>query len=187
MPDITQYWKEHALDNIMPPRNGAEFPDGEIALQTLRTAVGPGDVLEFGCGRGRLAPLFEADNYLGVDISESALEVAKGANPRHWFQLIEPFETLPYAPTVFAYTVLHHIPDDLLLDACDQLMNNTDRIVVAEVMDPAFRHERTPPCLNRAAGEYVDIFTSKGWQLKEHHVVDYAAYQDRKMTVLEFE
>lgn len=185
MDSITEYWQRHALANIMPWRDGAEFPDGPLVLEELARLVGPGEVLEFGCGRGRLAPLFAADKYTGVDISLPAIEHAKANNPEHAFELIEPFAELPRRPTVFAYTVLHHIPDELLLPAIGQLCAAADRVLVAEIMEPAWRHERTPPCLNRSPEEYFEAFARFGRYVKHAVTLKYAAYADRKITIIE--
>ena len=141
-----KYWQEHALNHIMPDR-GSEFPEGEHILKRLAELC-EGNTLDFGCGRGRIAPFFDPKKYLGADISEPAIIRAICNNPMHWFRLIEPFEPLPKGDTVLAYTVLHHITDEDLPKVLDQL-RPFPRIVIAEIMEPSMTSTNMPPCINR--------------------------------------
>lgn len=68
-----------------------------------------GRVLDFGCGRGNLAPLVAPRDYVGVDRSGESLLIARGLYPGHQF--------LPGIPADGAFdsiamlAVLEHIPD----------------------------------------------------------------------------
>lgn len=185
--EIVNFWKKTPLGDIIPDRNGAEYPDGEAILDELVKRVGPGRVTEFGCGRGRLSPFFDPERYIGVDISPVAVKKAKQDHPEHKFQVIKVNQGLPKADTVFAYTVLHHIPDDMLQDAIERLCDAADRVVVAEVMDSRFRHQKMPPCLNRELSEYEYLFGLCGFQNTWSRRMKYAAYSDRLMTMVVFE
>lgn len=177
---ITAYWQSNALNNIMPNRNGVEFPEGTELFAAIRTQL-HGNVLEFGCGRGRLASLFDPKQYFGVDICAAAIEVAKKVNPEHQFQLIEPFATLATVDAVLVYTVLHHIADEYLPNIAQQL-RAFPTIVIAEIMQPRYRQPKMPPCLNRDFSEYVDLFSSH--TLENHLDAPNQAYADTNTTVL---
>ena len=93
--------------------------------------------LDYGCGAGRWAFLFE--NYLGVDITENLLNIAKEENPtKSFYQLKEPYlsanddqTTLDYLSEVeqfFSSTVLQHCDDNLVSKIFEtmSIFKNTD-------------------------------------------------------------
>lgn len=74
-------------------------------------------VLDFGCGNGRLLKLFPDKDidYLGVDVSQNLVDVAKKHYQKQTFQKINPLQiTLPFADdffnTIFSIAVFHHFP-----------------------------------------------------------------------------
>lgn len=72
-------------------------------------------VLDAGCGNGRLLWLFKdkAINYIGVDISENLVDLAKKKHPRNNFIVADNLN-LPFSDNnfdkVFSVAVLHTIP-----------------------------------------------------------------------------
>lgn len=77
------------------------------------------NVLDFGCGNGRLLGLFESKNinYWGVDVSEKLIECAKNQHfgDKIIFQKIDPNQsTISFADnffnTVYSIAVFHHFP-----------------------------------------------------------------------------
>lgn len=86
-------------------------------LKFLKEYANSGDnLLDIGCGNGRLSDMFENKNirYTGVDFSKELIEIAKkerGKNKR-FIQanaLKLPFKDNSF-DTVFSIAVLHHIP-----------------------------------------------------------------------------
>jgi len=75
-------------------------------------------VLEIGCGNGRDAQeiLKHSDNYLGVDISEKMIELAKQKVPNGQFIVadIEGFSLPTELDVVFAFASLIHAPKESL-------------------------------------------------------------------------
>lgn len=74
-------------------------------------------VLDLGCGNGRFYPLFKKKSveYIGADISEKLIEIAKKRYPEANFQTISPFNfNFPnnYFDEVFSIAVFHHIPSE---------------------------------------------------------------------------
>lgn len=77
-------------------------------------------VLDFGCGNGRLLELFIDKNidYIGVDISEKLIEIAKEKYPEkaNSFQKISSSDILAlpdnYFNAVFSIAVFHHFPSE---------------------------------------------------------------------------
>lgn len=75
-------------------------------------------VLDFGCGNGRLLELLKDKNidYLGVDVSEKLIDIAKAKYPDKTdnFRKISSSDSLPLPDnsfnTVFSVAVFHHFP-----------------------------------------------------------------------------
>lgn len=92
-------------------------------LEFIKDLVKPEDnILDFGCGNGRLAGFLEGKyrNYLGVDVSEELLKIARKKNPdpKNRFDLITEEgrgleSILPSREKfdkVFSLAVFHHLP-----------------------------------------------------------------------------
>ncbi len=76
-----------------------------------------GKVLDFGCGNGRFAALFNKAEYFGIDISEELIKIAKNKFPNKKFYVFDglniPFEN-NFFDFVFSIAVFHHIPSKAL-------------------------------------------------------------------------
>jgi len=75
-------------------------------------------VLDIGCGNGRFSELFsDSVKYIGVDISEKMLAIAKERYPRRKFILFDGLN-LPFADESFdlviCIAVFHHLPSEEL-------------------------------------------------------------------------
>jgi SAM-dependent methyltransferase len=146
MQDVAAYWRSNStLAHITPP--GDRFP--EIGLLPILKRVGKGTVFEFGCGDGRLSSAF--DSYIGYDINQHALEVARRNNPKHLY-----VDVILPADTFLAHTVLLHVPDDEIQAVID-IAKRYKRIVIGEIMGREWRRGGNPPVFNRDAQEYIDM------------------------------
>jgi SAM-dependent methyltransferase len=76
------------------------------------------NVLEIGCGNGRDAKgiLRRTTNYLGVDISEKLIDLARKLNPDGRFEVadIEEFTLPRNLDIIFAFASLLHVPRESL-------------------------------------------------------------------------
>jgi 2-polyprenyl-3-methyl-5-hydroxy-6-metoxy-1,4-benzoquinol methylase len=88
-----------------------------------------GRVLDYGCSIGALADFCQPDGYLGVDISEEALAVARAAHPRHEFDSkVSEHERFD---VIVALAVLEHLDDPLgVLTRWSGMLNPGGRIVI---------------------------------------------------------
>ena len=69
----------------------ANFPKVSHVYALLKQIVDPAkNVLEVGCGYGRLCRAFVPQCYIGVDINPKAIEAARQKNPGYKFDLINP-------------------------------------------------------------------------------------------------
>ena len=104
-------------------------------LEPLADFVKDGDsVLDIGCGNGRLYQLFSDKStgirpkkisYVGVDISEKLIEIAKEEYPDCQFEVADmtelPFEDEKF-DIVFSLVAFHHLPtEDLQLKALNEM------------------------------------------------------------------
>ena len=88
-------------------------------IEPLKRYIKPRDkILDVGCGNGRLQEILKEKNvdYIGVDISEKLIEIAKRKYPRAKFIVLTDPLKLPFEDNsfdkVFAIRVLHHIPSE---------------------------------------------------------------------------
>jgi SAM-dependent methyltransferase len=87
----------------------------------------PLDVLDVGCGHGLIHPYLRGAGcrLTGIDVAESALQVARRRNPHANYDLYDGVR-LPYADesfdVLFTICVMHHVPPDqqvsFLSEAC---------------------------------------------------------------------
>jgi SAM-dependent methyltransferase len=104
------------------------------ALQTY----GITEVLDIGSGDGVVAALVEAEDYLGVDISPTAIRLAQGRNPLKQFQLLD--DPAPREAHL-SLDVLHHLVDDE--DYRQHMALLFSARVLALVWAPAYSDEPT--------------------------------------------
>jgi 2-polyprenyl-3-methyl-5-hydroxy-6-metoxy-1,4-benzoquinol methylase len=72
-----------------------------------------GRVLDFGCGEAHVCPLVGETNYVGVDLDESVLDIARRRYPKATFLTPQQFSGWSGAPfdTIVALAVVEHLPD----------------------------------------------------------------------------
>jgi SAM-dependent methyltransferase len=117
--------------------------------------------VEFGCGDGNQASLFEIDHYLGIDISEKCIARArKRFSTRAWdFQTLEAFQRNPQQRFELGLSldvIYHLVEDDTYLRYLDDLFATAERFVLIyasnfEHFDPAVPHVRHRPLVADAA------------------------------------
>ena len=167
------WWMADNLSNV-----GEETP-AEVLRAVVDLVPRAPSVLEFGCGPGRVAALFPADGYLGVDLNPQAVELARRRNPRHAFREVDELEQLPRADLVLAHTVLLHVRDRDLPDVLDQLVAAARRtIVVVEIMDPAWSLGRW---YQRAPQAYAALLELRGFSSRIAGTVPHPRYANDEL------
>jgi len=176
------YWASgQGLGNITP--RGKSWPEGEGFARLLRDLVGDRRVLEFGCGTGRLASLFDADRYVGVDVCAVALDQARSAHLGRDFRVIGDRGVLPLADVTLAHTVLLHVPDEELDDVVARF--SSPRVIVSEILGRSWRRPGNPPVFNREPEDYVKAFAPR-YVLTCALAHPYPHYRGTDVTLLEF-
>ncbi len=85
-------------------------------------------ILDYGCGTGKYCLFFKPTNYLGVDIDEKNVKIAKKNFKNYTFSQIKP-DNLQFSNKKFDFIlvvgVLHHISDNDLIP----ILENFNRII----------------------------------------------------------
>ncbi|MEI9804088.1 MAG: class I SAM-dependent methyltransferase [Pseudolabrys sp.] len=178
-----EYWASgNGLDNITPA--GKAWPEGEEFPDVLREAVGDRSVVEFGCGTGRLAKIFSADRYIGVDICFAAILQARMVVQGYSFRRITEASTLPDADVTLAHTILLHIPDEDIERTAGRFRSGG--VIVSEILGRKWRRSGNPPVFNREQAEYEHVFAGLGFHLEDVRELPYPHYRDTNLTLLTF-
>ena len=96
-----------------------------------------GRVLDVGCGSGNFADYVAADRYVGVDIDEESLTIAREAYPAHQFQ-----KELPVADelfdTIISLAVIEHVrePITFMSELVARLAPNTESRILCTTPHP---------------------------------------------------
>ena len=150
-----------ALRYVTP--SGERWPEGRARVRACvrilmeRTAYSQ-YVLDYGCGDGRLAPLFDPTLYLGWDQNPHLLERAREANPEHSF--FEALDKLPVTPAAsLVCAVFHHVPDPALPGILGNLCRGSREVYVLEPMEPRFRKFKDRPwgVFHRSPEQYAEL------------------------------
>jgi|SRR4029453_16160333 2-polyprenyl-3-methyl-5-hydroxy-6-metoxy-1,4-benzoquinol methylase len=70
-----------------------------------------GRVLDWGCGNGDLCSFVPQEQYVGVDVDESILRMARAAYPSATFYTLSAFRPSELFDTVAALAVIEHLPN----------------------------------------------------------------------------
>lgn len=179
--DYLNYWHKNGAQTVTP--KGLDNPEGFNVVMELKKFV-EGRILEVGCGYGRLA---QFDDYIGVDICADLIKSAKLNKPDMEFKHIEFGEALPKADTTLFYTVLLHIPDDLLDAQIDCVKSKY--VVIAEIMNPKYRNNSGGYSISnqRSKDQYVSAMKKHGYKLTDSADYPYNYYKGENITFLKFE
>lgn len=147
--DLNEYWKNRGkifseeLSN--QPRYVQKYLQNQESyiLKSLNKQIFE-NVLEVGCGTGRLTKLVSelssAKKYLAIDISEDLISVAKNEldNPNLSFQCVNllEFQTQEKFDLVFSCEVLQHIDPDQINNIISKLISfSKHKLIFVESYD----------------------------------------------------
>jgi SAM-dependent methyltransferase len=195
--DIYNFWKNNSLTNIKP-ETGGEFPEGWDVVEFFKNFRAPeeyGEIVEVGCGYGRLCKAFDPAIYTGIDISPSAIERARSLNPEYDFGLITEKRIkrlYPHSRTKILYTVLLHQTDEDIEAVIENLCETSRTIIVAEVCGRDWRRKGNPPVFNRTPEEYEYMFQTHGRGMSTLIKKPYTRYKnfnksDTDLSIMVFE
>lgn len=130
------------------------------AMKSLLRQFAVGNVCEIGCGLGRVASVFDASRYVGLDIHSEAVTAARQRFPQHDFRAVKWEDPYPLADTYIFYTVLLHVADDEIQRVVSRC--RCKRVVIYEGMDTELRE--TGINWHRSRTEYQQLFGALGME-----------------------
>ncbi|MCA8986473.1 MAG: tetratricopeptide repeat protein [Planctomycetaceae bacterium] len=188
---LTSYWQQDHLANIIPLNQKlGEFPEGWDVRPFLWEML-KGDVrrnvLEVGCGYGRLCQSFPTDYYLGVDINPEAVQAARTRHPGYDFLVTDFTAPYPKSDAILLYTVLLHIDDQSLPAMLERLAESSNVILIAEILGKArWRRSGNPPVFNRDLEDYQQLMQKLGYVLERVEHQPYQHYPNTNISFLKF-
>ena len=181
---ILNFWLEDDFRNITP--ESKQFPEGWDVRPYIRDIIKDEDVIEVGCGYGRLTEAFMKEQYLGVDINPKAIIAAKEKNPGYLFKDFDIDNIqIPSSTWQMFYTVLLHINDDDILPYLRAVTRNTNKVLVAEILGRKWRG--WDYAFNRKESEYNKLFKECGFIKKARKDEIYEHYKNTRITFLVYE
>lgn len=176
-----EYWVSgEGLEHITPP--GDEWPEGEAFFDAISQLCAGKTVLDFGCGIGRLAPLFAPQLYRGVDVCAPAVAAARGRNPEYRFEVVNG--QLPQADVTLAHTVLLHVPDDEIENLVGSFASPV--VIISEILGRHWRRsDGVPPVFNREKRDYMGLM--RGYRFRKSIPQRYVRYPETDITTMIFD
>lgn len=179
---IQKYWDDRAEQQGANTVgfNGAKNQDANYKIRKdfIFNHV-PKDLstIDYGCGIGRYADCFES--YMGLDITQSLLNIAIKDNPGKYFkriklydQLKEPFDLL------FTATVLQHNSNYVV----ENIFKNLPEFKVLAFYEND--QVQSGSVKGRSALEYVHLAASR-WSIKEHESYSHVIHGEKHtLTIL---
>jgi len=163
--DIKKYWSErssvqgartvgfansptHIQDNNYKIRKEFIF---KVCPKNLKT-------LDYGCGIGRYSKEF--DNYLGVDVCENLINIAKNDNSEKEYFLVEEPAKIPdfFCPELFfTATVLQHNSDEVV----EELFKNLSLVCKSDIYFSIYENSQAngKTIKSRSSKDYCSIIS----------------------------
>lgn len=121
---------------------------GGVIERTLQNEIGVprGPVLDFACGSGLYAPLFDPLSYVGVDISHRYLRYASRRNGAHRFGAMDIRQLAMRSAsmtTIVAVGVLHHFDDEgarAALSEARRVLVSDGRMIIVDLLPALSRY-----------------------------------------------
>lgn len=145
--------------------------EGSEFIRFIQNELFLQQIVDFRCGSGRLAWLFNPLNYTGVDFDDTAIEEARRNQPAHRFNVIKEGDPIEGYDVALAHDVFGS--KGMTTDLATALRCFTQpRVLISEVIS---RYE---------IEEYVRAFDSNLYRL--HRVVLHQTAADATIATMEF-
>lgn len=174
---ITELYWDLRADNIH--ESWGEDTFDYITLSEVIHYVNPLNILDIGCGSGRLFKLyshFNIEEIIGQDISQRALNIAATRNLPNVHLLNCKIEELKYEPKHFdlivSNKVMAAIPDESISSVMDKLCILGKYIYINELL-PEEEKNNAEKCSYFIAHDYASLFQKRGYKIDKTGNIDY--------------
>lgn len=129
--------------------NYCKGSENQRVREYIKSTIGQNDVVEIGCGVGIDAHRYTPTQYLGTDISEELIRVARDNNPQHNFLCCNVVDGLPeHRKYSYAKSVLEHTPNEsVFLDIVNAMLAASDVAILAFHTPPIYTETKIIQCL----------------------------------------
>lgn len=190
---MSSYWRLYGRD-LVQDKN--EHREGQAAISLLITTVGRylrGNLLDYGCGKGRLAQFFDPLTYIGYDINADMMQQAQQDNPEHCFTCSLAGALAYNADCTLLYTVISMWDDAEAAAIMHQFRSRL--IVIGEIADSRWANSSAslPRIYNRDVSQLDDIMAGCGYKRIAHEKALHERYKswdndyDKHMHILVYE
>ena len=102
-------------------------------IEELKKHIVKGSTLDLGCGSARWTGMFEGD-YLGLDISPTSVNASRIQYPERRFEIedIVEWDTDKVYDNVLTWTVLQHVPTEVIEGVCEKIKKWGKNIIIVE-------------------------------------------------------
>ncbi|MBX2828040.1 MAG: class I SAM-dependent methyltransferase [Flavobacteriaceae bacterium] len=127
-------------------------------------------IIEYGSGDGNQLKLANYPNYVGFDVSDTALELCRqefeGDTTKNFFHMEDPEQITRRAQLTMSLDVLYHLVEDEVFNGyMTRLFNSSDRFVM--IYSSNYEKEMADHVRSRKFTDWVDSNMNGSWKLKE--------------------
>lgn len=166
MYNYKKYWDNRSDNyiNVHKDFNATNFDE----VKKIIDKYNPKSLVDGGCGIGRYFNSFGDRIFLGIELSKKLSDEAKKRFPKikvvnddlsNLSKIVKPKEYECF----FSYTVLEHIPFELIENVIDQITNNFEMAIIREPIN----FDRSKSAEYCYPHDYVKLFTKRNWLLIE--------------------
>lgn len=138
-------------------------------VNELLNVFGVESILDMGCGDGYLTRLIQSDDYIGADVSASAIASCRAQFPNKRFIKIDG-SALPRVDAVLSLDVVFHLTEDAIFERyMYDVFSSAQKLVVFYSTDHDDNIGSAPHVRHRHFTQWVQQHIS-GWRL--HHKIE---------------
>lgn len=173
---MSSYWRNDGFHLVQAKGENREGIESVRLLSDTAEMFIRGNVLDYGCGKGRFAHLFSANHYLGYDVNEQLVSAAAEENPAHRFTT-DLATALAYdADATLMYTVISMWPDAEAMAILSAIKSRL--IIIGEIADKrwATASYAVPPIYNRDVSQFDKLMMNNGYVQVYHRMAEHERY-----------
>lgn len=132
---------QNNLTSIFTPMNMGPVSEDSYLLYIKKNIKKKDYVLDFGSGAGFFSNIFNPNKYLGVEINNNFVAVAKKNNKKYKYRVLKDNYLRGFEKKInliFINNVLHHLTDEQIIDTFSFFKNNLKKRTEVFIIEPLF-------------------------------------------------